>query len=1846
MPKKFKKLFGATQGAQKMDLDELLGRLPKGTKAQQLEAELMFKRLQEEKTAQYAPTNPPTERGNAALREAQAKLRERGKQKFLEPSAEKRRMYHGTRHNKPGWTKRPSGEGIREFDVGSRGMTFVSPEPEFANIYGTDFKGSDFMSGAVYPVHVQARNPFDYQNADHLDVMTDRLLKLSEDVPYVPFWVKEGPDFIRERLRSGAWDAIEDPLTVEAAKSLGFDSMYMNESGVKNLGVFDPKRIKSAIGNQGTYDIENPDITKAHGGEVHMAGGGKVRKALRATKKASEATQDISQFTKAGKQLSLAERQLLAEHGLISNQAPAVIIPSKISNVEKAVRESKGQHGAKRVQRAADQIKNLERLYSEEALRRAFVGDNAKALMIMNPADFERFSAPLLMQEKGYPGSGPLKATLPTNEYINYLSGIDEFHDVPFLEINKEEQGLPLIPFISGHEGRHRSRAMAQRGEPAGLVQLLPRAELRDLPRGSQEEYLEALKKELEMTGNIVLPEKYFDNLRQEDIRRPAIELPDIYAEGGGVHMARGGKLFRRASNVGKGEKSFEAARNLMDSNRPLSLAERQFVAEMAAKQAEELARTRPQELASIETKGKAKPPSPKPARAKPKTKAEINAIAERVAPQMTGEFVRAKPGESVSVAGKSKKQFDLEQELQHDIQRSREVPEAKNIDLEPHRGSVMLSLPGDISIADYDIFGIGGEGLRMPSRQYGGPRFGLGHPEEAGWASGLVPAAGFQRRVTGASEQYGGAPVLANFMAMGPEGLNYAEHYADALLKLSKPEQMTPRNVDHFNKIIRSGNAKAEFPDFPGIEHPEASYLYMIENPEARKHYNSVMQLTKTTEELGLPSGLNVRHAVSEPELRDLERGMTGFSVMQMEPGVANLKPSMHPTYSHDIPGKFLGRTDVLMPYEMTFPDTVAGIRANPKQAASEFGTLQMLGGKQIIDNQLLDELEQYRRRIKELTGKKDGGVVHMGGGGDPGEVSGDMFKPKPFTIPQPLTDLADAFKRQFSKEKRTSQKPGTATDVILGGYVAPVLGAPSDFFLEDLGQMLEHVQKTHPLMRNRSVMDQPTSVVDKRPPTLPYEPKVKFTSEGQVPFGAEQIRQGMERYGLISDERRPLLELGTGIFAPFAAAKALKYGRAGAQALAPTAKDMLQMQLERLSEPTRSYVVKPEGGNWVQGSIEKYLDPLRSIPFPEHNQEGARAATALNNFVDKKLSKYMRNEMATPSDPLRIQADEWANKQTQLLADKQKQIDKARADMEKAQRERNVNPEVLTRSQARIRELEKEKALIENRSGLHYEPPRAGFQANLHRKNSKQLSSVEAKTEAGQKWEDVADASILGGEYRFQTPLIDNELYIRGSSADRLKAEQDALREIGGEFAVQNPDAMVNTIDRGFANTGLGWDHLIDELDNAMTPTSGLPKNLLLDPKTVDKMSVPQAVEHVDKINAWRASQKAEADAARAANIATVTHKEYPDAGLKWVELKVPELIENFKAPEKYEIRKPTPSSETFAIWDKEKNHYVTTGLKSEQAAAKHIQDMAGQAALEDALKYEGDMLSHCVGGYCPDVVSGRSRIFSLRDNAGRPHATIEVEPEARIGFREGEGPKGDEYYVQQNKYIAGQNEGSIPNNITFAEWWRSQNGIPEPKRGERISQIKGLKNRKPQDEYMPYVQDFVKSGDWSHIGDLHHTDLFKVTQGQKLPGFSKEIPPGYYTLDEFKRMAVENEMPQEILDNWMEKLGGRRFFGMKAGGAVHMAEGGQLTFAKANQMLQQYVSSMGEGAGMAKGGAVDYETSFNEMLQKHVQGMAEGGEVNTYDADPDVTDGGRFIQGPAFADGGAVKSIWTVN
>ena len=194
--------------------------------------------------------------------------------------------------------------------------------------------------------------------------------------------------------------------------------------------------------------------------------------------------------------------------------------------------------------------------------------------------------------------------------------------------------------------------------------------------------------------------------------------------------------------------------------------------------------------------------------------------------------------------------------------------------------------------------------------------------------------------------------------------------------------------------------------------------------------------------------------------------------------------------------------------------------------------------------------------------------------------------------------------------------------------------------------------------------------------------------------------------------------------------------------------------------------------------------------------------------------------------------------------------------------------------------------------------------------------------------------------------------------------------------------------------------------------------------------------------------------------------------------------------------------------------------------------------QQALEDALKYEGEQLRHCVGGYCPAVVEGKSRIYSLRDAEGQPKVTIEVQPPQRSTKVETDWFTAQPESVQDEitaealaKHEAASAASmSKPEERRFwgdvlSEAIQKRMGPVPPK----IVQVKGFKNQKPPDEFMPEIQDFIRSGQWSGVGDLQNTGLVEYTPRlQHIPrGLTGVVPrfdeagiaPGYYTEDELR-------------------------------------------------------------------------------------------------------------------------------
>jgi hypothetical protein len=465
-------------------------------------------------------------------------------------------------------------------------------------------------------------------------------------------------------------------------------------------------------------------------------------------------------------------------------------------------------------------------------------------------------------------------------------------------------------------------------------------------------------------------------------------------------------------------------------------------------------------------------------------------------------------------------------------------------------------------------------------------------------------------------------------------------------------------------------------------------------------------------------------------------------------------------------------------------------------------------------------------------------------------------------------------------------------------------------------------------------------------------------------------------------------------GMVAPFAG-MAAPFIKSAVKPVAKEAANRIFMGESLLPKSMRSFVpemqpagiIKNEkGGNWMPGNIR---------PGEHWTPEDQLAETlgfrkkdpALENWVNTQLTRYVKNDMGTPGDPIRALADQG------ILHYKPRPAYSAH----------NNQPTNLQR------------------------------EAELKRTYADTPEGESALTSLGKDWETNVDAGI-------KTKTIGPK------TAEAYGEHYPWLKNAVGK--------KLHSIDDEFLYSHLGFDHIVDVLQEQLA--SGA-----LRPESMKSLSVPQAVQRVHEYNLARekAMQKVQLQAQSEMPVT----KEYPEQGYKWLELK-----------------HPTDPSVT-----------------------------------EKALKYEGDAMGHCVGGYCSDVEAGSTKIYSLRDAKGEPHVTIEVKPGKHpIGY----GVSGDEDFPKSFRYEdADMNEVAFPQEqydaiynrakeIFYSKQNVNKRDLPDVRYnafqqaanevlGElpsKIQQIKGKQNAAVKDEYKPFVQDFVRSGKWEEVRDYQNAGL----------------------------------------------------------------------------------------------------------------------------------------------------------
>lgn len=282
-------------------------------------------------------------------------------------------------------------------------------------------------------------------------------------------------------------------------------------------------------------------------------------------------------------------------------------------------------------------------------------------------------------------------------------------------------------------------------------------------------------------------------------------------------------------------------------------------------------------------------------------------------------------------------------------------------------------------------------------------------------------------------------------------------------------------------------------------------------------------------------------------------------------------------------------------------------------------------------------------------------------------------------------------------------------------------------------------------------------------------------------------------------------------------------------------------------------------------------------------------------------------------------------------------------------------------------------------------------------------------------------------------------------------------------------------------------------------------------LPPEKLKNYDFPRLVKEVQKIDAERAKKMASVEGRMEG---TVPHTEYP-SGYKWVEVQSPE-----------------------------------------------------------ALKLEGDVMGHCVGGYCERVKSGETKILSLRDPQGQSHVTVEVGKGKPWDETSGvlyNNPKLEsdwvQYYSEARKERGGKNDPNIIKG--FPDWLSKRN----PKLFEEhahvfeeppgtIKQIKGKQNLAPKEEYQAYVQDLIRQGKWGEVRDLQNAGLIPIEKSGR--SASLELAERGYGPEQMRLLEEKygKYISQKELKEYEDELRTRDLgMPMKRGGHVCKCEGGSL-------------------------------------------------------------------------------------
>ena len=820
----------------------------------------------------------------------------------------------------------------------------------------------------------------------------------------------------------------------------------------------------------------------------------------------------------------------------------------------------------------------------------------------------------------------------------------------------------------------------------------------------------------------------------------------------------------------------------------------------------------------------------------------------------------------------------------------------------------------------------------------------------------------------------------------------------------------------------------------------------------------------------------------------------------------------------------------------------------------------------------------------------------------------------------------------------------------------------SPENRYLAELSKALEWM--AHPTVDGKEIKTRGLTIAD----LLPIESTGKVL--GRLSRG-EPLTTGAGGLGGTTRLQPDVRDFALDV-APFAGDVAKLAGK-GVGALGKVAGEELNRrflsgQMFPYGAPTANFVVKPKGGNWFANEVENNLKRLKSPYDPDYALEDLRQLReqygelpayardeklmlhnkALNNWVDKNLTNYVKKEMGTPEDPVRLMIDRRVEEIKQKHKEDLARVDKVaqraieetdprrQANLQReadrlrleAQSERDLNTkhvahipldeeldnfdEMRTREgfpiegmgkslQAKNWENFSDSSIYPKKAGDIQQLPEKFAQAEIAKKEAEQAKiDLDARVSRHLKEKGLSLSDIQEKNFIDAMPYSEKENLIGDDSVTKAYQKLHNLQSFDDEYNLsrlkQDPDINKIAPEASIysAQTGnLGFDHILDVLKEDLA--SGRIK-----PEDLKNISMEQAVRKTADYDLALAKKMQEAQAKKLEEM--TVHKEYPE-GMRWVQLDKPGQF----------------SAESEAMGHSVRGYEPPEGHP-------------------DWIPESGDSGSSYYGhGGWEGIKSGRAKIYSLVDPKGNPHTTVETREGAHpIGYSfKGSSDAFPETFEYNRNFLenapritpeqhqailnrAKEIHSSNPSSERMNAFQQASNEILG-RLPEDITQIKGKQNRAPNEQYLPFVQDFVKSGNWSDVGDLQNTGLIeqhsldrqiaKDQFGLDLPRFTTPQESKDYMgldIDRYHKGANGLEIPESLLKYKIQPETTQPPVDLgTVGGTPNMKKGGKVRISDNPDVMQAEIMQRGFAGG---GTVAKLAEELAEKLGKKIIPTAE--------------------------------------